>query len=707
MDAKKPDKKEILSLAEKTKRYCDLLIEQSDSWLSEEEGVKNVERRMAKSSDHKKTINRMLGNKGVKILIGLLITFSFSAVALGQDVDNLFSRFTQTEGKAHLQLANQLVERIHELGHINKRDSLTEKNNPVSVDALVYGAMALYCSDRGNYADGIIHNEASLSLYRQLNDSTSIVHKLQNLYVNYASTGQFDKALNCLKESLEIATAIDDRAMVANTLLCMGSLHAHNMNDELAAESIQKGMEIYRTLDNTRMVIWALNSLSNIYTGMDRLDEAEAYIAEALALCELVNRISLKIDSRMNLALILMKKDQWDTAIEHLHAALADAEESELSESIILSLLHLGSAYLGSGKDIPKAESYLLRSVAESKKNDRIEDLMLAYDKLYTLHKVQKTTRALDYLEKSTALYKELQNKEIKNQLNNLHIQYQTAEKELEIERQRHVISRQNIHRVILFSGFVICLIFLVLVGCILRLRTKRNRMLAEMNATKDKFFSIISHDLKNPAIAQRQALQMLIDYANEWDTESLTHYYNELLKSADSQLELLYNLLNWAQVQTGRMPYHSATFDLTAELAPDLSLLSNMAKNKGVNLQINLPKNTILTADRSMLVTVVRNLLTNAIKFTGTGGIVSLLVESTGPNCTFTITDTGVGMSPEQLRNLFHIDNHQSRNGTSGENGNGLGLIVCKELVEKHGGKLLVESREGQGSSFRFTIVF
>ena len=106
-----------------------------------------------------------------------------------------------------------------------------------------------------------------------------------------------------------------------------------------------------------------------------------------------------------------------------------------------------------------------------------------------------------------------------------------------------------------------------------LNLRNKRNSVLAEMNATKDKFFPIISHDLKNPAIAQRDALQQLISYSKEWNVELLSEYYEELLKSANGQVELLYNLLNWAQVQTGRMPFNPTQFDLSEALRSDIVL--------------------------------------------------------------------------------------------------------------------------------------
>jgi len=244
-----------------------------------------------------------------------------------------------------------------------------------------------------------------------------------------------------------------------------------------------------------------------------------------------------------------------------------------------------------------------------------------------------------------------------------------------------------------------------------LRLRNRRNRALterndalAEMNATKDKFFSIISHDLKNPAISLRDALKLLVKNARLWNVDTLADYYNELLKSSEGQVGLIYNLLGWAQIQTGRMAFTPATFFLSA-LIPDIALVRKMAETKGVALNVSIPTDALVTGDSNMLATVVRNLLTNAIKFTPSGGTVTLDVSDSVAGYTITVSDTGVGMSQTQIDALFRIDSAHSRQGTSGEQGSGLGLIICKEFLGKHGSDLHVVSEEGNGSRFRFTL--
>jgi signal transduction histidine kinase len=292
------------------------------------------------------------------------------------------------------------------------------------------------------------------------------------------------------------------------------------------------------------------------------------------------------------------------------------------------------------------------------------------------------------------------------NHINNLRIRYETEKRELLIESKNAVISRQNIHRRALMAGVAVCIVFLILLWYMLQLRTRRNRALAETNATKDKFFSIISHDLKSPVNAQRDALQLLAENAGEWDAAFLSDYAKKLLKSADGQVVLLNNLLNWAQMQTGRMPYIPVRFELIEAIQPDTSIIKSIAERKGIAFETNLPAEAAVVGDDKMLCTVIRNLLSNAIKFTPEGGTVTLDISPTSPiSHTISVVDTGTGMTDEQIQNLYNIDRRYSQRGTSGEQGSGLGLIVCKELLEKHGSTLNIESEEGKGSRFWFEV--
>jgi len=207
-----------------------------------------------------------------------------------------------------------------------------------------------------------------------------------------------------------------------------------------------------------------------------------------------------------------------------------------------------------------------------------------------------------------------------------------------------------------------------------------------------------------------RDAIKLLSDKGLSWDKPSLEEYYNALLHSADGQVELLYNLLRWAQVQTGRMIFRPMYFDLIPRVKSELRLVRVLAERKGVVVVDELPDNALVTADADMLTTIIRNLLTNAVKFTPQGGTVRLTVTAFSDgglegHIRVKVEDTGVGMTPEQLENLFRIDSNQSRTGTAGEQGTGLGLTVCRDMLMKHNSTLHVESEAGKGSVFGFEI--
>ncbi|MCL2727806.1 MAG: HAMP domain-containing histidine kinase, partial [Bacteroidales bacterium] len=301
-----------------------------------------------------------------------------------------------------------------------------------------------------------------------------------------------------------------------------------------------------------------------------------------------------------------------------------------------------------------------------------------------------------------------ISDRNLHNALQEMQVRYDVQQKELEIVQQQAEIERQTTIRNYSFMGLGVVIIVAGLMAIILVQRNKRNAVLSETNATKDKFFSIISHDLKNPAFAQRDGLKTLMDYASKTDkidAYTLSNSLSKLYKSVNGMIELLKNLLNWAQLQTGRTTYRPVRFNLMEAIQSDMGVIKSMAERKNITFDAQTPQTALITADENMLATVVRNLLANAVKFTEEDGKVSLEITERGDKFIVSVSDTGIGMTHEQLQNLFRIDRQQSTHDTTGEQGTGLGLIVCKEFLEKHDSRLHVESREGVGSRFWFEV--
>ncbi|MDQ7826729.1 MAG: hybrid sensor histidine kinase/response regulator [Candidatus Eremiobacteraeota bacterium] len=232
--------------------------------------------------------------------------------------------------------------------------------------------------------------------------------------------------------------------------------------------------------------------------------------------------------------------------------------------------------------------------------------------------------------------------------------------------------------------------------------RSEEGLLLA--NSMKDKFFSILAHDLKNPVTLFYQVSTLLLE-KDMLDEESSLRYLRSLHDAASNLRNLLDNLLTWARSQAGRIDFEPSPQRIAPLAREVLSLLAPGARQKGISVTMEIADDTAATFDENMVGTVLRNLISNAIKFTSEGGAVTLAVEKRGDFLALSVTDTGIGMTVADLGKLFRIDVHQSTIGTGREKGTGLGLILCKEFVEKHGGTIEVQSEPGRGSIFTFTL--
>lgn len=233
----------------------------------------------------------------------------------------------------------------------------------------------------------------------------------------------------------------------------------------------------------------------------------------------------------------------------------------------------------------------------------------------------------------------------------------------------------------------------------------RKNEELTLINAEKDKFFSVITHDLRGPFNSIMGFTQLLHEMVDEKDNPEIIEYADIILKSSEKAMDLLNNLMEWTRSQTGRMRYNPEYFELNGFLQPVLHLFDEIAGQKSISVTKNLPVSAPIFADKAMMGTIFRNLISNALKFTHEGGEVTISAEVGHNNLTVVVRDNGIGIPKESIKRLFRIDQNFSTQGTSKESGTGLGLILCKEFVNKNKGEIWVESEEGIGSTFYFTI--
>jgi PAS domain S-box-containing protein len=228
---------------------------------------------------------------------------------------------------------------------------------------------------------------------------------------------------------------------------------------------------------------------------------------------------------------------------------------------------------------------------------------------------------------------------------------------------------------------------------------------LRELNATKDKFFSIIAHDLKNPFNSIIGFSNLLKEDARNLDVKEIEDYAGIISSAATNTLQLLDNLLEWARIQQGSISFNPRLLVLYEMVNEAVGVVQNSSQQKKINLLNHVPAHIIIKADENMIKTLIRNLLTNAIKFSHPGSEVEVSALAENESVQVSVADKGVGISEENIDKLFQISSDIKSRGTNNEHGTGLGLILCKEFVEKHGGKIWVESKEGTGSTFYFNL--
>ncbi len=237
------------------------------------------------------------------------------------------------------------------------------------------------------------------------------------------------------------------------------------------------------------------------------------------------------------------------------------------------------------------------------------------------------------------------------------------------------------------------------------RLIISKNQELKELNVTKDKFFSIIGHDLGNQFNIIIGFSEVLVADFKNLDARKIENHLTNIYNSSRLAHELLENLLTWAKLQTNAIKYNPELFDVQAKIVNAIDLLEGASAKKNIKIKVATKEEIFVYADVNMFSTVIRNLVANAIKFTQEQGLIVIQLREGDDFCEISVKDNGVGISEEDIHKIFRIDSNHSTQGTNGEKGTGLGLILCKEFIEKHNGKIWVESVVGKGSKFIFTL--
>lgn len=534
-----------------------------------------------------------------------------------------------------------------------------------------------------------------------IGDKLSILLYRYSMMATYA--GDYDNAISALDEILEQTELYPNETLRARTLMQTGMVYFFQQKWDQALYFYQQALNAAENLKNKEGISIAYNNIANIYQKKHQPQQAFDYYNKALKIQrELADSASM-CNCLMNIATNHLEQNHLKEVSEALDEALDIAEKIGDNEIIALCYMHLGVFFSKTGK-LEKANEMFHRAEKLSLETgyDRVrQEILQTASNIYLAAGDYKL--AYEYLEKSQILADMLMNQKMLEKTQEFEIQYKSKENKSELALYKQKLKTSYQQQT--FLAVILLLLTILVVTLVVNRRRSRtkNRKLKELNETKDKLFSIISHDLKSPAIAQKVAVDTMIQQAEKYDTETLT-MLNAFNHATESQLELLQNLLNWVNMQTGKMTYNPISFNLCDTIGKNLELYAVSAKNKGLQFISDLPKNCLVQADRQMINTVVRNLLNNAVKFSEPNGVIYVAVSSHDNFTRFSISDKGVEMSQEQIDELLVSGKSKSKDGTQGEKGSGLGLIICKELLEKNNSQLEIESRENK-TTFSFNL--
>lgn len=560
-----------------------------------------------------------------------------------------------------------------------KADALNRKGN-------VYFFLADYEKSLGFYLE-------SLALREELGEQEGIAGSYSNIALIYSEFNDNDRAIAYTQKSYETFKDLADKPKMGICLNNLTYLHLQTKQYSIALDYGQKTLELFNEIEDPSGISDALNNLGDIYKETGKFDEALLYHRQSLNLnIETENPYSTA-NSRYNIAQLHMKTGEYEKVIQNLSEGLPIAIDLQ-SNDLIKDMYKLMADYYESQKDYLKAlEFYDLHtqvadSIYNQESNDRIAAMQVKFE-------AESKTEEIKLLKQDQDI-KNLQTKKQKNLIKYLIISSLliTAFGFIGLNSYRRKRSINEQLRDQNFEYFY----------------TNRDLSLSEnnlrdLNTTKDKFFSIIGHDLINPFQALLGLAELLHDECNEISKEDIRKYSHLINISANNLFNLLQNLLHWASAQTGKLNYEPVDFNLFNQVEDTIALLRANAEEKHILLVNETDKMIRIHADVNIFSTVLRNLVSNAIKYTSRDGFIRVQSEETESAIQVEVEDNGIGIPQENMDKLFNLEKTFSTKGTFEEEGSGLGLILCKEFTEKNGGQIWADSIPGQGSRFIFTV--
>lgn len=632
----------------------------------------------------------------------------------------------------------------------NKALSVGKASDNKSVVAVSLAKIAVVYYFEGHYDKALSHARQALPLLKEQKLDRERAENLSIISYIYNARGNTQKALDYSLQALRIRQRMQNDNEIAKSLNSIGDFYLKQNNLARALQNYRQSLQISRRAENRRGIAFSMNSIGHVYARQGDYRQALSYFQCALKLNRQLGNQYQTAASLSNLGDVWLEMADFEQARSNYQEALILFERLSNQHAYGVVLNQIGHTY-SRQKKYRQALQYHQKAlgIASAQDNQSKPLLLDTYKAIADVYLITDQPQAFTrHYRQYDLLQKEQEMSENKTKTAAMQAQFEEEEnqKKLDQMKEQRKNQAQQLSRQKMIGNFLIVFValtvgLLVVLFNFYRLKSSSNKRLLEQNAvisrqyeelneannrlnllngkllesetelrksnaTKDKFFSIIAHDLRSPLATFTAFLSVLSGKDHTFTTEQITEVAIGTEKSLRNLSALLNNLLQWSQSQMGHTRYEPEPVRMHDVVQQTAGLLSNEAENKQIEIAASIGPDMVAFADRNMLDFVLRNLLVNAIKFTPNYGMIRIECEAGYENhLLVTVTDTGVGIPAENLDKLFRLNTNFTTPGTQNESGTGLGLLLCREFVEKNKGRIWVESEVGKGSAFKFTV--
>ncbi|MGD2091351.1 MAG: tetratricopeptide repeat-containing sensor histidine kinase [Candidatus Aminicenantes bacterium] len=618
--------------------------------------------------------------------------------------ESSFSGKERTRQLTRLSELTQDSEPVKAVRYGKKALELLQQVNDPSLQVRVLLALTWASQNIGEYETALEYGYKAEKLALEIRDIRSAGVVCNHMARINDLLGFLDRSLEYALQALKWSEDAKDKQNTAEAYKNIGNVYREMKNSQLALNNYQKSLEIWENLGDKKGLVRALNNIGMIYDKSGQHKKALEYYQKTLTLAEEVNWHMAQGTALCNIATVYSKLGENTRGLEYSLKALEIGKKIGHKRLIAVLLSNIGVDYRKLGQ-YEKALRYVYQALDIAKEIKNKDIIRNFYEELFYIYSAMKDSKqAFLYFLKYKATNDEIFSKESQKNISELWTKF-LIEKELE---------HQKLTRNLLVALFLLVLILAGVIFNRYRIKKKAEQQLKEseqklraMNMSKDILFSIIAHDLGSPLNSILLSSGYLEKKYQTMAKEELKEFLHQIYEHTDHLAKLLDNLLQWAVSQLGKLEVEPETLDLNQLTEDTIELMEPSARGKNIRLVSQMKGNTLAWADKRMVETIMRNLVSNAVKYSYQEGDINISSQSNGDFLEVSVADTGVGIPADKLNSLFDPYAHNSTRGTAGEKGIGLGLVLCKELVEKNRGTIRVESNTNNESTTGTRVIF